>query len=198
MLDHDLGKPCESDWETKGILDGAITYLIGSVENAKDSGISFRKELKELASQKGLKIKFLDPTDKIHGLFEEVGEAQKNIFKLRDEGKYDELRDFMKKVVRTDLRCVDLSDFVIAYFDSTIATCGSWHELFTAILQKKPILIVMRGGKKKTPLWVFGIVKHEYIFDNEEQCIEYLANLNNGNIPLGSKWVLARKQLEKI
>ena len=187
-----------SEAQKEGILDGVVCYLAGQIDFAKDHGKNIRQRIRDLAKQKNINISFIDPTQKIHGHTEEVGLAKANIDKLRREERYDELREFMKKVVRTDLRCVDVSDLLIVYLDPDIHTCGTYSELNVAIQQKKPVFVIIEGGKTKAPLWLFGIMHHEFIFSSEEECMDCLDKLNKGEKPISSRWVLFRKALKEM
>ena len=181
-----------------GILDESLCYLIGAMECASDNGISWRAELIQLCKSKDLKIKFLDPTNKVRVLQKEIGEEREKNAKLKRDGSWEELTSFMKIVVRQDHRCVDLSDFVIFYLDPTLHTCGSYFEFQSTLTQKKPYFIIVPQGKSQTPSWLFGICDHTKIFDNIEQVVDQLVALNNGSEPLSDRWVLFRKQINEI
>lgn len=180
------------------ILDGSISYLIGSIDNAADQGRGWRKHLVSLCSEKGLKIKFLDPTNKITGLKEEVGSEHSRIMTLKNQQRYDELSETMRTIVRQDHRCVDLSDFVIFLIDTNIHTCGSYFEFQSSLTQKKPYFIIVPEGKQKTPAWLFGICDHNNIYNSVEDVVDRLIKLNSGEIPLSDRWVLFRKQIKNM
>jgi len=182
----------------KGVLDKSLAYLIGPIDEAKDQGIGWRRELIKLSQDYGLKIKFLDPTNKLEGLQQEVGTEQDRIIRYRERGRWKDLSNFMKVIVRVDLRQVDFSDFVIAKVDKNIHMCGSYHEIFVADIEKKPILTIIEGGKKNAPAWLFGILDHNLMFDDEEECVKYLVKINDGDVGLDDRWVLLRKQLDEI
>ena len=182
----------------KGVLDKTIAYLCGPIDEVEDQGIGQRREIIKLAQKHGLKIKFLDPTNKLKGLQQEVGTEQDRISRYRDRGRWKDLTNFMKIIVRADLRQVDLSDFIIAKVDKQVHMCGSYHEIFLADIEKKPILAIIEGGKKNAPAWLFGILDHNLMFDDSEECIKYLAKVNSGDVKLDDRWVLLRKQLDEI
>ena len=183
---------------SKGVLDKSIAYLIGPIDEAKDQGIGYRRKVIKLSKKYGLKIKFLDPTNKLKGLQQEVGTEQEKIVRYKARGRWKDLSNFMKIIVRVDLRQVDFSDFVIAKVDKSIHMCGSYHEIFVADIEKKPILAIIEGGKKNAPAWLFGILDHNLMFDDEEECVKYLSKINDGDIELDDRWVLLRKQLDEI
>jgi hypothetical protein len=50
---------------SKDVLYGAIGYLAGPVDAPEDHGKAWRIQFKEYIKQKGIKVKLLDPTDKL-------------------------------------------------------------------------------------------------------------------------------------
>lgn len=184
--------------KNKNILDGALTYLCGPIDNAPDDGVGWRQRIKKGIKDKNIDLSVLDPTEKFGDLVSESKEEKELHFKLKKEEKYDELTKYMKKIVRHDLRQVDLCDFLIAKIDINIHACGSYHEMILADIQHKPILLVVEGGKQNTPSWLFGILDHNLFFDTEEQLIDFLDKVNNGEIKLDDKWVLFRKEIKGI
>src|SRR5690348_2645194 len=111
------------------ILEDSITYLVGPIDFAKDQGVGFRKEIREKIQASGLNIRVLDPCKKVSGLPQDVGEEQTRINTFKAEKDWVSLAKMMKKIVRSDLRCIDYSDFIIAYIDRDVHMCGSYHEI---------------------------------------------------------------------
>lgn len=179
-------------------LEGSLCYLIGAIDHASDQGVGWRKDLIDKCKNLGLKIKFLDPTNKVTGLQEEIGEEHNKNVRLKATGQWDELSSVMRTIVRQDHRCVDLSDFVIFYLDISVHTCGSYFELQSAFSQKKPYFIIVPTGKYNTPAWLFGICDHNYIFESIDAVVEHLLKLNSGVIQLSDRWVLFRKQIRDL
>ncbi|KKL45682.1 hypothetical protein LCGC14_2353150 [marine sediment metagenome] len=184
--------------DKENILEGSLCYLIGAMEKAPDEGITWRTKIIQTCKEEGLRIKFLDPTNKVAGLQEEIGEERKKILRMKKQGRWKELSQLMHLIVRQDHRCVDLSDFVIVYLDPTIHTCGTYFELRSAFAEKKPYFIIVEGGKKCTPVWLFGICNHEYIFNNVDEVIKELRKIKERNVVLSDKWVLFPKQLKNL
>ena len=178
------------------ILNGAIGYLAGPIDDVDDQGITWRRDVVSKCEKIG--IKFLDPTNKLSNLQKEVGEEQEKIRRFKEMKQWDELSNFMHPVARGDHRCVDLCDFIICYIDSECHMCGTYFELQSALTEKKPYFIVTKGGKEKTPSWLFGILDHNRIFDSVDAVVNHLHCLNDGTIPLDDRWVLIRKELEKL
>jgi nucleoside 2-deoxyribosyltransferase len=179
----------------KNVLKHSICYLIGPIDNAKDQGKEWRKDVKE--NLKDLGIIFLDPTNKLQGLAKEVDNEQNKIKTYKKYKKWNILSKMMKKVVRGDLRSIDYADFVIMYVNTDIHMCGSYHEMTVAINQKKPVLLVIKGGKKMASSWLFGVCDHKYMYDNFDELFLYLKKINNGKEKLNDRWVLIRKQIQE-
>jgi len=182
----------------KDVLKGAICYLIGAIDFAPDKGKNWRRDLIETSKKAGLSIKYFDPTNKIEGLKSEVDTESNVLNKLRREHKWDEMSNFMSTIVRQDHRCQDISDFVIFFLDISTHTCGSYFELKSALDQKKPYFIIIPQGKEKLPSWLFGIINHNFVFDNISSVISYLVDLNTGKKLLSNRWVLIRKQIKEM
>jgi len=179
-------------------LESAVCYLAGPIDFDPDLGVGYRQRIKELCIEANIKLKFLDPTHKLTGLSKDVGQEQNKIQRYKRNQDWKNLRLFMKRIVKEDLRQVDLSDFLIVMVDTSVHMCGTYHELLTAESQRKPVLVITKGGKDKAPAWLFGIIRHEYMFDSIEQCVAHLEKLNNGWEKLNDKWILFRKELDNL
>jgi hypothetical protein len=183
-----------------GILDLTLSYLGGAIDNAPDDGVNWRQDFISRAIDKNLKIIFLDPTDKskLGGFTGEIKNEKELHQKLRAEGRWEELRNFMKPIVRADLRQTDLCDYLIAKITPKIFMCGTFDEISNVDKQKKPVLLIIEGGKKCCPSWLFGTIHYKYMFDNEEECIDYLCGIDRGDIPLDDRWVLMRQGIRTM
>jgi hypothetical protein len=54
----------------------------------------------------------------------------------------------------------------------------------------------MEGGKKKTPLWMMGMIPHHYIYDSVDEILSMLKEIDEGNKKIDShRWRLLRKEL---
>jgi hypothetical protein len=191
---------------SKGKLNSACCYLSGPMEFANDHGIGWRRKFIELAWNRGLDIDFIDPTNKPGGEELKVGEEKGYQAELQEAGKFLELRDYVARYRRYDLRFVDLSDFLIAVIDPTVHMCGTYNEIFIAEQQHKPCFFICEGGLKKLPRWLFDVVDLEdpnkgtrcNVFETLEQVIEELVAIDKGEISLSNKWVLIRKHIEQV
>lgn len=180
----------------KNILKKALTYLSGAVDYADDDGRGWREKIKKLCQEKGIAMTFLDPCDKPGEFPMEVAEEKKRTHELRRQGDWAGLTSHFKKIVRIDLRMVDMSEVIIVKIQRDIHLCGTYHELFSADKQKKPVLVIIDGGREECPGWLFGVVEPQYMFDDEESCVEYLDKVNRGVVETDGKWVLLHKVIE--
>lgn len=121
--------------------------------------------------------------------------ARKNLAVQMASGDFDAVATRMRSVRNFDLRLCDLSDFIIARINPSIASWGTAEELVTNTRAKKPIFISVEGGKKKCPLWIMGMIPHKYIYNNEDEVVEMLQKINSGKKQIDSdRWKLLRPE----
>ena len=102
----------------------------------------------------------------------------------------------MREIRAFDLNLVDRSDFIVAHFIPDVASWGSAEELVTAIRMKKPVFLSIEGGKKKTPLWIMGMLPHKYIYNNVNEIIDKIKEIDSGRKKIDNeRWRLLRKEL---
>lgn len=167
-------------------------YLIGSMQYA--DGSSWREKM-TLELNK-MKIRVFDPYKKpfIKDV-QESNDAQTELLKAQEQGNFDYLQKKMREIRSFDLNLVDRSDFIIANISPRIASWGTGEELTTSNRAKKPIFLAIEGGKLKCPLWIFGMIPHKYIYNNPEEIVEVLKNINSGEKELDSdRWRLLRRK----
>jgi len=99
----------------------------------------------------------------------------------------------MKQIRSYDLNLVDRSDFIVAHLNPRIASWGSAEEIVTAVRMKKPIFISIEGGKTETPMWLFGMVPHKYIYNSIDEIVHTLYSINSGKKEIDSdRWRLLK------
>ena len=126
---------------------------------------------------------------------EENNDIRTGLTEMLNDEKYDDLSKYMRQIRSEDMRTVDISDFMFCYIDPKYFTCGSWEEFFLANHQKKSIFLVVEGGRKSCPLWVFGTIPHRYIYNNIDDALTMIKNIDNGTIPIdSSRWRLLREE----
>jgi len=187
-----------------GKLDCACGYLSGAMENVADHGVEWRRKFVKLIAESGLKIDLIDPTDKPGGYDIKIGENKAYQETLQKEGRWEELRQYVKQYRRYDLRFVDISDFLVVVVDTKVPQWGTSNEVYTAEQQHKPMFFICDGGLAKFPRWLFDVAdlddpiknKRCNVFQSVEEVVAELVSLDTGVNPLSDEWVLVRKNLE--
>lgn len=170
-----------------GILNKTKVYLIGSIQNSGIEARTWREHATKELSSSG--IICFDPFKK--PFLNSVDEDELTMSKLlhcMNAGFYKTVSQHMKKIRAFDLRLVDLSDFVIACISPTKASWGSADEIFTALRLRKPTFIVIEGGVSKTPLWIMGSIPTEYLFNNLDECLNRIKDIDSGKYPIDDKY----------
>lgn len=127
---------------------------------------------------------------------EEDANIHKSLQRKMLDGQLDDVASHMKQIRRVDLSMVDRADFLIFYINPTVPTFGTIEELVTAVRAKKPIFMVVEGGKSRTPFWIMGMLPHKYIYDNMAEVISMLNKIHVGEIDIDSeRWRLLRYEL---
>jgi len=144
-------------------LQDKSCYLAGAMQACSDNGTGWRSEIVPKLKNYGLTV--YDPTNKVLHSASEIGE-NKDLFRtLVLQEKWQELKETFEPVMRYDLRCVDKSDFLVIAYDPNVHTVGTIHELVTANLQRKPILLKYdRKDLNKFNPWIPVLVKPEHLF----------------------------------
>lgn len=164
--------------DTMNRLKGTLCYLCGPMDRVADGGVGWRKAMTPVLKDIGIGV--LDPSDKPTTFAQEDSNFRDKINLFKIENKFDKVKKSMRDIAAVDLRMVDIAHFVIMYMDMDVHMCGSYHEAFVAIQQKKPLLIVCKQGKAYMPNWMFGVMPHEHMFDTWDQLITYIHDVDCG------------------
>lgn len=157
------------------------TYLVGAMDRVPDGGISWRNAIKPMLQAIGIKV--LDPCSKPVESVNEDSDTRMIIEYYKQTQQYDKIRDEFSHIRNADLRCVDVSDFVIAYINLDVHMCGSYEEIVTANRQKKPVLIWCEQGKQHVPNWLFFMLPHKHMFNNMSDLVNYLCLVDTSKNP---------------
>ena len=160
----------------KNNLKNMRTYLIGAIDRVPDGGKTWRDNITPFLESLGVTV--LNPCNKPIESAKENDETRNMIEQYKATGQYHKIRKEFSHIRNADLRCVDVSDFVVAHIDTSIHACGSYEEIVTANRQKKPILVWCEQGKRNAPNWLFFMLPHEYIFDSMDDLMKYLNFVN--------------------
>lgn len=169
-------------------LNGKTVYLCGSIYGSSDDGISWREEI--TPRLKGMGIEVLDPCKKMTEGSGEVGNDKKKFRELIMLENFSELKEIFWPIVRYDLRCVDLSNFIIVKYDPNVHMVGGLHEIFVANFEKKVILLKYdKKDLKHFNPWMATFIKPHHFFSEWDQMFEYLGKVNDGILDT-SLWVI--------
>lgn len=159
-------------------LNGMRTYLAGAMDRVKDGGVGWRKNITPLLKQMGVTV--LDPCDKPIEIGIEDESSREIIDSYKKNGQFDLIRKKYGVIRTLDLRCIDISDFIIASIDTDVHACGTYEEISVANSQKKPVLVWCQQGKALAPNWLFFMLPHEHIFGSLDDLMHYLGKLSSG------------------
>lgn len=157
-------------------LKGMTCYLCGPMDRVPDGGVEWRENISKKLKRLGVGV--FNPCDKPSDFAPEDDNTREKISSLKEDGKFDEVSEIMKPICSVDLRMVDIAHFVVMNLDLDVHLCGSYHEAFVAISQKKPLIIRCEQGKASLPNWMFGVVPHGMVFDNWDGVMEYLKHVD--------------------
>ncbi len=159
-------------------LGGMRTYLAGAMDRVDDGGVGWRNEITPELEALGVTV--LNPCDKPIEIAIEDDKTRRDIEFLKDTEDYSSIRERYRVIRTLDLRCVDVSDFIIASIDIDVHACGTYEEIVVANSQKKPVLIWCQQGKKYAPNWLFFMLPHQHIFGCLQELTNYLHNVSSG------------------
>ena len=168
-------------------LKNTICYLCGPMDRVDDGGVTWRRNLSPKLTEMGVGV--LDPSKKPTEFAKEDDNFRNNINNLKRTRKFDDVHKEMKDIAAIDLRMVDIAHFLVMYMDMDIHMCGSYHEAFVAVSQKKPVLVVCKQGKSAMPNWMFGVIPLQQMFDSWSLLLEYLHHVNEDeNVDHLKRW----------
>jgi len=176
----------------ENVLYRTKVYTIGAMEYA--DGSNWREAVEGELIPRNITV--FNPYKK--PFINDCDEASDVRARMRDHmacGKYEEVVEWAKTIRRFDLNLVDRSDFIIAYIIPSTASWGTAEELSTAVSLRKPIFVVIEGGKRHTPLWLMGQLKHKYIYDSIEDALTMVKKIDSGEVIIDSPtWRLLKKE----
>jgi len=159
-----------------GRLTNHLCYLCGPIDRVSDKGDGWRDDITPFLQSLGIAV--LNPRRKPIDLGLEDREHIEKRKQLKAAGKFDQLADEVRQIRVTDLRMIDLSSFLIVYYDLNTIMVGTNEELFWGNREKKPIILMCPQGKKEIPDWLFGVCNHELSFETWEQVREYIRHIH--------------------
>lgn len=158
-------------------LKNQRVYLAGAMDRVPDRGAGWRDRITPFLQDLGVVV--FNPLNKPTELGTEDDATHSLKARLKSTHQYDELSSVMKTIRTTDLRLVDISDFLVVNLDINTHPCGTLEEIFWANRQKKPIIVHMEQGKEHAPDWLFGTIPHEMIFSHWDEVQSYLKSIDS-------------------
>jgi len=160
-------------------LKGLACYLSGPIDFAEDMGCAWRDEITPVLEK--MNVKVLNPLKhSFYGTQDLDTDKRPRMAQMLKEGRFEELRQEVKQVNHWDLRAVDLSSFIVVNYPVPPVTCGTHEEIFKANTQVKPVLLMIgEGARTKMPKWMYGRFPPEHMFENWEDLILYVRNINS-------------------
>jgi len=160
-------------------LKGLAGYLSGSIDFSKDMGWQWRNQMTPFLEK--MEVRVFNPLKhSFYGTQDLDDKKRPRMAKLLKEAKFEELRKEMKDLNHWDLRCVDLSSFLIVNYDINTFTCGTHEEIFKANTQVKPVLLMIgKNHSKKMPKWIYGRFPPEHMFESWAAMKKYLKDIDS-------------------
>lgn len=175
-------------------LNGTKTYLVGAMDRVADGGITWRSKLTPCLKELGIKV--INPCNKPIDNVAEDDYTRHWIEYYKETEQYEKIKKHYSIIRCADLRCVDISDFIIAHIDISVHACGTYEEIVTANRQKKPVLIWCEQGKQYAPNWLFFMLPHQHIFGSSNEIIEYLKHVDSTqDIHDFGRWIFFNQEL---
>lgn len=163
--------------KTNGYLKDKQVYLAGAMYALEDDGVSWREQLRPRLETYGLKI--VDPTNKNDAALSEIEENKQVFRELILQKEFSKVRELFDPIVSYDLRAVDHSHAIIAYYDPTVHTVGTIHEFIIAHTQKKPLLVKYdEEHLNQFNVWITKLVRPEWLFDTWDSMFDYINKID--------------------
>jgi hypothetical protein len=162
-----------------GFLSGKTTYLAGPIHHIDDCN-SWRDCLTPKLEEMGIIVQ--NPCKKTIDNTSCINEDKDKLKELILKEDFLEVKKVFFPILKADLRCVDVSHFIIFMYSPRTRQFGSTHELITANLQKKPILMFYpKEELSDFNPWAACLVKAQHIYSSWDKKIDYLKEVNKGN-----------------
>lgn len=170
-------------------LKDMLCYSVGPIDRVEGAGKEWRLELDTWLPQLG--VKHLNPHNKPFKGPSESDEDRQKVNELKKIKAFERIKQIYGNIRKVDLRCVDLSSFLIARIDVDVHMCGTYEEITTANRQKKPILCHVVQGVEHTPSWLIYQLPEWSFFDSMDEIKRYLNGVNTADhYWLDERWTI--------
>ena len=153
-----------------------IAYLSGPIENAKNSGASWRQDM-TLWLEKNLNHKVFNPVIETKNI---IGHLNDSNFRSMKKTNPIEYKKIIRKIIKLDLEAViNDSDYLIVKWDESVLKGGGTHgEVTMAYWIKKPIFIVNSLPIDDMSSWIFSC--SDFIFKDFKSLKKKLTHIYKG------------------
>lgn len=118
-------------------------------------------------------------------------EIRAKLIEMKNSGDLGKYHEIMSEHRAHDLRCIDISDFVIVRVVQGLAQWGASAETAWADFLRKPVFLEIAGGARNAPDWLLATFKPEYFYSSFDEIFATLVQINEGFMQLSSeKWRL--------
>mgnify|MGYP005699005131 FL=1 len=151
-------------------------YLSGPIENAKNSGASWRQDM-TLWLEKNLNHKVFNPVIETKNI---IGHLNDSNFRSMKKTNPIEYKKIIRKIIKLDLEAViNDSDYLIVKWDESVLKGGGTHgEVTMAYWIKKPIFIVNSLPIDDMSSWIFSC--SDFIFKDFKSLKKKLTHIYKG------------------
>lgn len=159
-------------------LNGLACYLSGPIDFAENKGCKWRNDIEPFLKDRNVRV-FNPLKHSFYGTQDLDTHKRPRMEVLLREGKFEDLRAEVKELNHWDLRCVDLSSFLIVNYDINVFTCGTHEEIFNANKQAKPVLLMIGDNRKNMPKWMYGRFPPDHMFESWDLLKQYLNSIDS-------------------
>ncbi len=138
------------------------TYLVGSIQDAKDGGTGWRDELTVKLVELGFEVQDPCKAECNHTLADNIDDQKKKLENLKRGGAWEKYKEVMDSIRQSDLICVNNSKFLVVFWDNDKKHGGTIHEIVEAWQKNIPVYTVCYQPKTDMNDWVLGL-----LLDNE-------------------------------
>lgn len=151
-------------------------YLSGGMEYKKNLGMGWREwitlELEKLRHDaiNPVKLEIIEERDICDV------PIQQHLTQLKREGKFDEIRRLVRKVLfRKDMFAIQMSDAIIVYYDESVQKgAGTLSEAWESFREGRPVYLVTNFDLVNLPTWLIG--ETTQIFSDFDELLEYVSD----------------------
>lgn len=163
------------------------TYLIGSIQDAKDGGVNWRDKLTKTLVEMHIEVQDPCKMECNHSLAPSIEEQKKKLENLKRGGEWERWDETMAKIQQSDIVCVNNSKFVIILYDPTKKLGGTIEEIVEAHHKHVPMYTVSYHPQMEFNDWILARLRQNFVdggkmFPNFKQLTDYIAETHKDYI----------------